>query len=196
MILSRKKYPGLFSSVLVKPVKQNQLLKSIYAELGERKETAQPAEEKPESVLDPEFAHKYPLNILIAEDNPVNQMLIQRILVKLGYQTQTVQNGLEALQKVSETMYDVVLMDMQMPEMDGFASTENIRKLEMQQPYIIAMTANALAEDRDICLSHGMDNYISKPLKLEILVAAAEGSSFDQKRYRNALNSSSFFALF
>jgi len=168
---TRKKYPGLFSAVLIKPVKQNQLLKSIYAELGERKETLTPVTEKPENVLDPAFANSHPLEILIAEDNPVNQMLIQRILVKLGYQTTLVQNGLEALQNVSEKAYDVVLMDVQMPEMDGFASTENIRKLAIPQPYIIAMTANALAEDREICLNKGMDNYISKPLKLEVLVA-------------------------
>ncbi|MDO3626098.1 two-component regulator propeller domain-containing protein [Mucilaginibacter sp. BT774] len=167
---NRKKYPGLFSAVLVKPVKQSQLLKSIYAELGERKEVVSPVSEKPENVLDPEFANRYPLDILIAEDNPVNQMLIQRILAKLGYKTTMAQNGLEALQNVSENAYDVVLMDVQMPEMDGFASTENIRKLNMPQPYVIAMTANALAEDREICLSKGMDNYISKPLKLEVLV--------------------------
>jgi CheY-like chemotaxis protein len=168
---TRKKYPGLFSAVLVKPVKQNQLLKSIYAELGERKETVTPVMEKPENVLDPEFANNHPLEILIAEDNPVNQMLIQRILVKLGYQTTLAQNGLEALQNVSEKTYDVILMDVQMPEMDGFASTEKIRELAIPQPYIIAMTANALAEDREICLNKGMDNYISKPLKLEALVA-------------------------
>ena len=168
---SRKKYPGLFSAVLVKPVKQSQLLKSICAELGERKEAVHQVNEKPENILDPEFANTYPLEILIAEDNMVNQMLIQRILAKLGYKTNTVSNGLEALQKVSEGAYDVVLMDVQMPEMDGFASTENIRKLDnMPQPYIIAMTANALAEDREICLNKGMDNYISKPLKLEALV--------------------------
>jgi len=168
---TRKKYPGLFSAVLVKPVKQNQLLKSIYAELGERKETVAQVTEKPENLLDPEFANNYPLEILIAEDNPVNQMLIQRILVKLGYKTTTVQNGLEALHSVSENAYDVVLMDVQMPEMDGFASTGHIRKLDILQPYIVAMTANALAEDREICLSKGMDSYISKPLKLEVLVA-------------------------
>jgi signal transduction histidine kinase/CheY-like chemotaxis protein/ligand-binding sensor domain-containing protein len=168
---ARKKYPGLFSAVLIKPVKQSQLLKSIYAELGERKETVAQVAEKPENVLDPEFANSHPLEILIAEDNPVNQMLIQRILVKLGYKTTMVENGLEALQNVSENKYDVVLMDVQMPEMDGFASTENIRKLDTPQPYIIAMTANALAEDRDICLGKGMDNYISKPLKLDVLVA-------------------------
>jgi CheY-like chemotaxis protein len=168
--MSRKKYPGLFSAILIKPAKQSQLLKSIYNELGDRKE-AVPAEEKPNNVLDPDFARQYPLDILIAEDNPVNQMLIQRVLTKLGYQTDLAQNGLEALQKASAKLYEVILMDVQMPEMDGFASTKAIRNLKTEQPYIIAMTANALAEDRDICLSNGMDNYISKPMKLDILVA-------------------------
>ena len=167
---SRKKYQGLFSSVLVKPVKQGQLLKSIYAELGDRKETVH-VEEKTESLLDPNFGIKHPLNILVAEDNPVNQILILRILVKLGYQATLAQNGLEALQKVSANSYDVVLMDVQMPEMDGFESTTNIRKLNIEQPFIVAMTANALAEDREICLNHGMDNYISKPIKLDLLVS-------------------------
>jgi CheY-like chemotaxis protein len=166
---SRKKYPGLFSAVLVKPVKQNQLLKSIYAELGDRKETIQ-IEEKQTNILDTEFAMHYPMDILIAEDNPVNQMLIQRILLKLGYQTILAQNGLEALQQVSEKSYDVILMDVQMPQMDGFEATKHIRQLAIEQPYIIAMTANALAEDREICLGQGMDNYVSKPMKLDVLV--------------------------
>ena len=167
---SRKKYPGLFSAVLIKPVKQNQLLKSIYAELGDRKEIVQ-IEEKQTHVLNVNFAEQYPINILIAEDNPVNQMLIQRILVKLGYQTNMAQNGREALEMLSEKSYDVILMDVQMPEMDGFEATKNIREQDIDQPYIVAMTANALTEDREICLSQGMDNYISKPMKLDILVS-------------------------
>lgn len=167
---SRKKYPGLFSAVLIKPVKQNQLLKSIYAELGDLREAIQ-VEEKPGNVLDVNFAEQYPIDILIAEDNPVNQMLIMRILAKLGYKTIIVNNGLEALQKVSEQTFDVVLMDVQMPEMDGFEATRNIRQLGIEQPYIVAMTANALAEDREICLKQGMDNYVSKPMKLELLVS-------------------------
>lgn len=166
---SRKKYPGLFSSVLTKPAKQNQLLKSICAELGERKEAVMP-EAKPNTVLESNFASKYPMNILVAEDNPVNQKLIERILYKLGYQVPIAQNGVEAVQAMSVKAYDVVLMDIQMPEMDGFEATKNIRKLNVSQPVIIAMTANALAEDRDICLSNGMDNYISKPMKLDLLV--------------------------
>jgi signal transduction histidine kinase/CheY-like chemotaxis protein/ligand-binding sensor domain-containing protein len=166
---SSKKYPGLFSAALIKPVKQKQLFKSIYAELGERKEVVK-VEEKQGNVLDPGFALQYPIDILIAEDNPINQKLIERILVKLGYKAVMTDNGLQALQKITEKSYDVILMDIQMPEMDGFEATRSIRKLDINQPIIVAMTANALAEDRDICLSHGMDNYISKPMKLDDLV--------------------------
>ena len=165
---SRKSYPGLFSAVLTKPVKQYHLLKSICAELGERKESVQ-QEEKQNNVLDASFAEQYAMDILIAEDNPVNQKLIERILFKLGYKVVLTQHGLEALNAISNTHYDLVLMDIQMPEMDGYEANRNIRKLDIQQPFIIAMTANALSEDRDICLSHGMDNYISKPMKLEAL---------------------------
>jgi signal transduction histidine kinase/CheY-like chemotaxis protein/ligand-binding sensor domain-containing protein len=167
---SRKKYPGLFSSILIKPVKQNQLLKSICAELGDRMEIVKIADQ-PNNILDPGFALLYPMDILIAEDNPINQKLIERVLVKLGYHAEVTQNGYEALLKVSENPYDVVLMDIQMPEMDGLEATRNIRKLNIQQPFIVAMTANALSEDRDICISQGMDSYISKPMKLDALVS-------------------------
>ncbi len=167
---NRKNYPGLFSAVLIKPVKQNHLLRSICTELGERKELAQ-VTEKQNLVLDPGFSAEHPLDILIAEDNPVNQKLIERILVKLGYNALVTQNGLEALNMVKKQSYDIVLMDIQMPEMDGFEATKNIRQLDIKQPYIVAMTANALAEDRELCLDNGMDNYISKPMKLDTLVA-------------------------
>ena len=167
---SRKKYPGLFSAILTKPVKQNQLLKAIVTELGERKETVQ-QDSTPTSVLDANFGAQYAMDILVAEDNPVNQKLIERILVKLGYQPVVTNNGREAVEALQCKRYDIVLMDIQMPEMDGYEATRTIRKLEMEQPYIIAMTANALSEDRDICLSQGMDNYISKPMKLDTLVA-------------------------
>ena len=111
------------------------------------------------------------MEILIAEDNPVNQKLIERILMKLGYTAKVTNNGAEAVNNIQEHNYDVLLMDIQMPEMDGYEATRTIRKMNIGQPYIIAMTANALSEDREICLSHGMDNYISKPMKLDTLVA-------------------------
>jgi len=167
---SRKKYPGLFSAILIKPVKQNQLLKSIVAELGDRREMVR-VDEKQSNILDPGFALQYPMDILVAEDNPINQKLIERILSKLGYDADLTQNGYEVLLKITEKQYDLILMDIQMPEMDGLEATRSIRKLSIRQPFIVAMTANALSEDRDICISQGMDSYISKPMKLEVLIS-------------------------
>ena len=166
----QKDYAGSFSAVLSKPIKQHQLLKCICTELGDSRGLL-PVPEKQKSLLDPDFSNLFPLEILVAEDNPVNQKLIQRILFKLGYQVEITNNGLEALERVRSKDFDVVLMDIQMPEMDGFEATRNIRKLEKAQPVIVAMTANALAEDRDVCLSNGMDKYISKPMKPETIVA-------------------------
>jgi CheY-like chemotaxis protein len=103
-------------------------------------------------------------------------------LVKLGYHAEVAQNGYEVLLKVSENPYDVILMDIQMPEMDGLEATRNIRKLNIQQPFIIAMTANALSEDRDICISQGMDSYISKPMKLDVLVSILKEACSAKKK--------------
>ena len=167
--INAKNNSDLFSAVLLKPVKQALLWKSIVAELEPKKEIA-PVENKQPSLLDQEFALQYPLTILVAEDNLINQKLIERILNKLGYKIDMANNGLEALNKVKEKTYDVILMDIQMPEMDGYEATKKIRELPIQQPSIVAVTANALAEDREICLSRGMDNYLSKPMKLEDLV--------------------------
>jgi len=167
---SRKRYPGLFAATLTKPVKQTQFLKSICATLGDVRELVK-TEEKQGNTLNPYFSLEYPMEILIAEDNPINQKLIERVLVKLGFQADITQNGYEAVQSVIEKRYDVVLMDIQMPEMDGLEATRNIRNLNIPQPYIIAMTANALTEDREICINHGMDSYISKPMNLDILVS-------------------------
>lgn len=178
---SRQKYPGLFAAVLIKPAKQQQLLKSICTVLGERKETVTTEPKRP-GALDPVFAMRYPMTILAAEDNPVNQMLVRRILAKAGYEITLAQNGVEVLRYVAERPYDVILMDIQMPEMDGFEATRKVRKMNIKQPYIIAMTANALAEDRDICISHGMDNYISKPMKPDALLEMLKCAYFVRDR--------------
>ena len=165
-----KQFPDLFSSILVKPVKQTQLLKSIYNGLGEQNNVSQ-TEIKQPTMLDPDFAKLFPLSILVAEDNFINQKLIERILNKLGYHVEIANNGVEALERFNAKPYDVILMDVQMPEMDGFETTRNIRELAGRQPFIVAMTANALAEDRDICISNGMDYYISKPINIESLTS-------------------------
>ena len=116
------------------------------------------------------FAEEYPLNILIAEDNPVNQKLIERILTKLGYQTDMSWDGLQALTLFEKKKYNVILMDIRMPQMDGFETTQAIRQMELEQPFIIAMTANAMSNDRDECIKNGMNEYISKPIRLDEVI--------------------------
>ncbi|NMF59287.1 response regulator [Pseudanabaena yagii] len=119
-------------------------------------------------VLDVQMAAKSPLNILLVEDNPINQMIANLMLKKLGYQVDFANNGLEALQAATECRYDLILMDIQMPEMDGFTATKHIRENpQIADVKIVAMTANAMAEDRQACLDAGMDDYISKPITIE-----------------------------
>jgi len=111
------------------------------------------------------------LRILLAEDNIVNQMVMSRMLNKLGYHADLATNGVEVLRSLENQSYDLILMDVQMPEIDGFEATRAIRKrwLSGDQPKIIAITAYALKGDREKCLDAGMDGYMSKPVKLDDL---------------------------
>jgi CheY-like chemotaxis protein len=111
------------------------------------------------------------LRVLVAEDNPVNQSLALTVLRKFGIQAQLAGNGDEALQAVRSTTFDVVLMDVQMPIMDGLEATRAIRALpaDRPQPWIIAVTANAFEQDRKRCLEAGMDDFVSKPFRQEAL---------------------------
>jgi signal transduction histidine kinase/streptogramin lyase/ActR/RegA family two-component response regulator len=131
-----------------------------------------PMEESPRlaSRFDSSMAAATPLMILVAEDNVTNQKLILRVLEKLGYQPDLATNGLEVIDKLGQQNYDLILMDVQMPEMDGLEATLHIRQYCTRQPIIIAMTANAMTEDREACLAAGMDDYISKPVKLDVLI--------------------------
>jgi len=117
------------------------------------------------------FAEDYPLNILIVDDNFVNQKLIERILIKLGYQTETAADGLQALELLGKKNHNVILMDVRMPVMDGYEATRAIRQMDIEQPYIIAMTANVMASDREECLQNGMNNYLSKPLAINEIIS-------------------------
>ena len=130
-------------------------------------------------ILTNTFAEYYPLNILIAEDNNVNQKLIERILHKLGYQTDTVSDGTQVLDSLVKKEYNVILMDVRMPEMDGFEATHAIRQMKIEQPYIIAMTANAMSNDKAECLQYGMNDYVAKPLStIEIINSLKNGYAY------------------
>ncbi len=119
---------------------------------------------------------RHALRILLAEDNPVNQQVATAMLLKRGHQVEVVSNGREALDAVARERYDVVLMDIQMPEMDGFEATEKIRALPQGRTLpIIALTAHALSGERERCLERGMSGYLAKPFKAHDLFAAVEG---------------------
>ncbi len=162
-----------FSSILTKPIRQHVLGKHIISGLQSREKFDMGEKSKGDKLQDT-FSKKYPLRVLVAEDNLVNQKVIQHILNKLGYRSTIVENGLEALKSLDETSFDIILMDMQMPEMDGLDATQEIRKLPKEQPVIIALTANTMQGDMEKCLQAGMNDYLRKPVKLEELMAMLE----------------------
>jgi signal transduction histidine kinase/ActR/RegA family two-component response regulator len=137
--------------------------------------TAAPAD-KPASktAIDPQMASRHPLRILLAEDNLVNQKLALRLLGQMGYTADVAVNGLKAIEAVEGRAYDLVLMDVQMPEMDGLEASRRItaRLSPSQRPRIVAMTANAMQGDREACIAAGMDDYVTKPIRVEALVGA------------------------
>jgi CheY-like chemotaxis protein/anti-sigma regulatory factor (Ser/Thr protein kinase) len=128
----------------------------------------------PKTVVDPAMAERHPLRILLAEDNVVNQKLALRLLQQMGYRADLAGNGVEAIERIEREPYDVVLMDVQMPEMDGLEASCRItaRWPVGQRPHIVAMTANAMQGDREECLAAGMDDYVTKPIRVDALVQA------------------------
>jgi CheY-like chemotaxis protein len=112
------------------------------------------------------------LRILLAEDNAVNQKLSLRLLERMGYRADVAGNGLEVLEAMDRQHYDLILMDVQMPEMDGLEATRQIRRRDYHQPRIVAMTANAMQGDREMCIAAGMDDYIAKPIRMNELAEA------------------------
>lgn len=177
---SMKKHPGLFAAVLTKPVKPLFLEKVI---LNQFQQESTRKQEQPEShqKLSREFALSKPLNILVAEDNLINQKMILKVLEKLGYNAALATTGREVVHMLDKQFYDLILMDVQMPEMDGLECTRYIRDNYNKQPVIIAMTANAMVEDREECIKAGMNNYIPKPVKIEILVNMLQETEFPVK---------------
>ncbi len=162
-----------FAAFLTKPIKPSQLFDTLVEVFAG---TRTPGARRSVGVLDPGFAGRVPLTILVAEDNVVNQRLAIRILEKLGYRADVAGNGSEVIDAVERKRYDLVLMDVQMPVMDGLEATREIHRRwpNGSRPRIVAMTASALQEDRDRCLEAGMDDYISKPVRVEELLRALE----------------------
>jgi CheY-like chemotaxis protein len=153
---------SLFRSQIPKPIKQSLLLDALRQAAGADDKKMQKA---PDKRYDQEMASRHPLRILLAEDNSVNQKVGQLMLARLGYHADLAGNGLEALQAVDKAPYDLILMDIQMPEMDGARATRTLRKkLGDKCPFIVALTAEALDGDRERFLSMGFDGYLSKPL--------------------------------
>ncbi|MBK8500977.1 MAG: response regulator [Saprospiraceae bacterium] len=165
---SYKGHSNLFSAVLTKPVKHDQLCQEIYRHLKNPLLSVKVKQVELQK-MSTDFADKFPSNIVIAEDNRINQMVIRKTLGRLGFDPVIVENGREVLDEVQQNPYDIILMDIQMPEMDGLEATRQIRKIMGKHPVIIAMTANAMQSDKEECLAAGMDDYISKPIKVEDL---------------------------
>jgi CheY-like chemotaxis protein len=112
--------------------------------------------------------------VLVVEDNAANLKVAVRMVERLGYRADMAGNGLEAVKALAHLDYDAVLMDCQMPEMDGYEATRQIRRQEHRRTPIIAMTASAMAGDRERCLAAGMDDYVSKPIKMHVVAAVLE----------------------
>jgi len=169
-----KKHPGLFSSVINKPIRRHTLKEQVISLIRQTGEVTSTTDHSTRQKLSVDFAKQHPLSILVAEDDVMNQKIVGKILNKLGYEPKITNNGKEVLEEVSNKYYDVILMDVQMPEMDGLEATKMIRVCLSNQPVIIALTANTLQGDREECLRAGMDDYISKPVNLEELVNVLE----------------------
>jgi signal transduction histidine kinase/HPt (histidine-containing phosphotransfer) domain-containing protein/BarA-like signal transduction histidine kinase len=166
--------PTGISAFVLKPIRPVQLLETLCRAMSvqvqrEKKAPASPA-------LDPDLARRLPLRLLLADDNPINQKVGLSVLRKLGYRADLAANGVEVLQALEQHAYDILFLDVQMPEMDGLEAARRIcqRWPAEKRPRIIAMTGNALIGDREKCLQAGMDDYISKPIRVGDLQSALE----------------------
>lgn len=171
-----KTQSNLFAAELQKPVRPGLLYTALLRIFSRVPQAVTTPSSRPQ--FDPEMGVRQPLRILLAEDNVVNQKLALLTLERLGYRADVAGNGLETLDALKRHAYDVILMDMQMPEMDGLETTRYIRQhwLGKYGPRIIAMTANVTPEDRQACLDAGMDDYLSKPIKVPELISALDQS--------------------
>jgi CheY-like chemotaxis protein len=159
--------------ILVKPIKPVELYEMLTEIFGTS--APQVVVQPVMSTIVDDMGTRFPLRILLAEDNMLNQKVALRMLKRLGYDADVANNGVQAVNAVEVQPYDVVLMDVQMPEMDGLEATRQIRAIDNtlnHQPHIIAMTAAAMELDREKCLEAGMNDFVSKPATLEDLQRA------------------------
>ncbi len=166
---------SVFAATLAKPLRQSQLFETLVQLLAHEADAApRPAAAPAKPRMDAGMAERHPLRILLAEDNVVNQKLALRLLQQMGYRADVASNGIEAIECCARQPYDVVLMDVQMPEMDGLEASRRItsRWQPAERPRIVAMTANAMQGDREECLAAGMDDYVTKPIRVDALVQA------------------------
>ena len=169
----REREEANVSAWLAKPVKPSALHDTVAnVLLG----TAVPRPAQPISTTDGRaLGERHPLRILLAEDNPVNQKLALRLLGQLSYEAEVAGDGRQAIEAIENGTFDVVLMDVQMPELDGLGATREIRaRWPDQRLWIVAMTANAMAGDREACFAAGMNDYLAKPIRPAELAAALE----------------------
>jgi CheY-like chemotaxis protein len=168
----REAADSMFAATLAKPLRQSQLFDTLVTLLVQDAAPRKPEAAKPK--VDATLAARHPLRILLAEDNVVNQKLALRLLQQMGYRADLASNGIEAIESIERQPYDVVLMDVQMPEMDGLEASRRIvqRWPNGERPRIVAMTANAMQGDREECLAAGMDDYVTKPIRVDALVSA------------------------
>ena len=163
-----------FAGFLTKPIKPSQLFNTLVSVFAQQPIRVATRETSEILVFNAQMGEKMPLHILLAEDIATNQKLALHLLKRLGYRADVAANGLEALEALRRQSYDLVLMDMQMPEMDGLEATHHIHQEwdARERPYVIAMTANAMQGDRELFLEGGMDDYVSKPIRVEQLINA------------------------
>jgi len=165
----------VYISVYPKPIRRQHLHKTLSAQLNKIKGIVEEKEVVTEAIEITDKDKKL-LKILLVEDNDVNQKVALRLIEKIGYQTDLASNGIEAIEAVQSIDYDIVLMDLLMPEMDGLEATKQIKELAVNKtrPKIIAMTANSMLGDRELCMDAGMDDYINKPIRIDELEAALD----------------------
>jgi CheY-like chemotaxis protein len=169
---TRDRDSAAVAATLSKPVKPSALHDVIVSVLAAGT-ARRPARRAAGADVDSELARRHPLRILLAEDNAVNQKLALRLLGRMGYAADVANNGAEALAALESDAYDVVFMDVQMPEIDGLEATRQARaRWPERKLRIVAMTANAMEGDREMCLAAGMDDYVSKPIRPDALAAA------------------------